>query len=96
MRGFHGRVAQVLYLMTATGNKPFAFLRIIRMHSNSEHRHDEHVVLGIRELVDSGQAQRGISVFLETIPILFLKEAQLVGLFVPRFHLPDYPFWKVK
>lgn len=36
------------------------------------------MVRGLRELVDSGEVQSGASVFLETVPILFLKEAPLI------------------
>ena len=40
--------------------------------------HYDGVVSGIQQLIDSGQVKKGATVFLETVPIPFLKEAPLV------------------
>ena len=40
--------------------------------------HYDGVVSGIQQLIDSGQVQKGSTVFLDTVPIPFLKEAPLV------------------
>jgi hypothetical protein len=41
-------------------------------------RHYESVVSFIRELADSGQVKKGMSVFLEMVPVLFLKKIPIV------------------